>query len=146
MCLPPKVFYATEIEYRTHYEDTYCKRPIITFDGIRVYFRKNLFDHCMYESSKRNGVKDLFSRTRAERIDWIKATLNNPNSDLYFGWNNKKDSIDRNRRVAVVYEDFVVIIQVKKKQDGRIHKAEFVTAYQAENSISRIRAMPMWSI
>jgi len=40
----------------------------------------------MYESSMRNNVKDMFSKERSARIDWIKATLENPAADIYQGW------------------------------------------------------------
>ena len=146
MCQPSKVYYATEEEYREHYERVYCQCPIITFDGIKVYFRKNQFNHCMFESSRRNNVKDTFSYTRAKRIDWIKETLTNPKADLYQGWDKKNIAIDRNRRVAVLYEDFIVTIRLKYNQDGSIIKADFVTSFKADNSIGKIRNMPKWTL
>jgi hypothetical protein len=62
---PPLVQYSTEAEYRSHYENVYCCGPITTFDGIKVRFRKEQFDHCFFESSKRDGSKDQFSLLRA---------------------------------------------------------------------------------
>lgn len=144
MCHPPKVNYATEWEYRKHFERIYCQRPIRTFDGIPVHFRKSKFEHCMYESSRRDDIKDDFSRTRAERIDWIQATLANPSADLYQGWDKKNRRCDPNSRVAVVYEQFAVIIRLRRNADGSIRSADFVTAYQADNSIEKIRSMPRW--
>jgi len=145
MCLPPKVVYSTEAQYRQHYQRVYCQQPITTFDGIPVFFRRNQLDHCMFERSGRDGVKDVFSRVRAERIDWIKATLGNPKADLYQGWDKKKRKNDKNNRVAVVYENFVVVIRLKRRQDRSVEKADFVTAYQADNSIQKIRRMPRWT-
>ena len=51
---------------------------------------------------------------------------------------------DAKRRVAVVYENFVVVVAMGLRQDGSL-KANFVTCYQAENSIGKIRSSPAWS-
>ena len=144
MSVPPKVCYATEQEYRTHFEQVYCQGPLVTFDGIPVRFRKSDFDHCMFESSQRNRVKDTFSRERAERMDWIKAALIDASADLRQGWDNKKRRVDPNRRVAIAHEDFTVIIQVRKRKTGD-YAADFVTAYVASDSISKIRNKPGWA-
>jgi len=143
MAAPPKVVYGTEVEYRAHFVRVYCRGPIVTPDGIQVLFRKRDFDHCMYESSPMLGRKVSFSRVRAERIDWIKATLENPAAELFQGWNSKKKRIEPTRRVAVVYEDFVVVVNVRKMADCTF-RAYFVTAYKAETSISMIRSKPRW--
>ena len=69
MDYPPFVYYETIDDYRVHYEKIYCCDPILTFDGISVRFRKNQFDHCFFESTRRNGIKDEFSQERKKRID-----------------------------------------------------------------------------
>lgn len=144
-CLfPALVNYATPAEYKEHYEKYYCRQKIITFDNLRVYFRKTKFGHVFYESSSRDGRKDVFSRRRAERIDWIKATLEHPKAEFYQGWNKDKKVHDCDRRVSVVYEDFVVVIQIKRDINEQIIAAEFVTAYSADNSIAKIRSSPKW--
>ncbi|MBN2412622.1 hypothetical protein JXQ31_13110 [candidate division KSB1 bacterium] len=130
-------------DYRKYYEDNYCRAPILTFDNIPVYFSKYRFKHAFFESSKRNNIKDLFSIIRAERIDWIKATLTNPDAKLYQGWNKKKHLYDPYWRVNVVYGDFVVIIKMGYKKNGKL-KAEFRTAYNADNSIIKIQSSPKW--
>jgi hypothetical protein len=79
------IFFASEAECRAHFERIYCQGPITTFDVIMVRFRKKHFEHCFFESSGRNGIKDTFSPPRAERIDWIKAALEDPMSELYYG-------------------------------------------------------------
>lgn len=145
MPIPPLVVYATPEEYRIHFERAYCVGPLRTFDGILVHFRKQAFDHCMFESSARDGIKDMFSTCRAERIDWIQATLSAPNADLYVGWDNSKKCADSNRRVAVVFEDYVVVIWLRKSDPTRELEANFVTAYKADNSIRKIRQMPRWT-
>ena len=59
------VQYGTEAEYRRHFEQVYCKEPIKTFDGITVRFHKSMFDHCFFESSRRDTNKDTFSCLRS---------------------------------------------------------------------------------
>lgn len=144
MALPPLVMYATVAEYRAHYERVYCRGNIQTFDGIRVFFGAGKFGHMFYESTARDGRKDVFSPVRAQRIDWVKATLERPDADLFEGWDKGAQRYDSTRRVAVVYENFVVVVAMGLKLDGSL-KANFVTCYQADNSIGKIRASPIWS-
>lgn len=144
MALPPLVHYETVEEYRRHYENSYCRGIVQTFDGIRVHFAAEKFAHVFYESSARDGTKDSFSPVRAQRIDWIKATLEHPGADLFEGWDKKTQRYDGTRRVAVVYEDFVVVVAISLKHDNSL-KANFVTCYQADNSIGKIRKSPPWS-
>lgn len=138
---PPLVKYQPIEEYRRHYETTYCRDTIITFDGISVRFRKDRFNHCFFESSKRNQEKDTFSQLRAERIDWIKAALQDSSAELYVGWDRKKKTFDNSHRVAVVVQDYVVVIRLTGQQ-----KADFVTAYVADSqrTIERIKKSPKW--
>jgi hypothetical protein len=98
----------------------------------------------MYESSKRNETKDVFSKERSERIDWIKATLESAGADLYQGWDKKRKRYDPNVRVAVVHEEFVVVIRMRRPGSGA-REASFKTAYLADNSISKIRGSPKWT-
>lgn len=111
------------------------------FDGIAVRFRKRDFDHCFFESSKRDGVKDQFSNVRAERIDWIKATLQDDQADLFVGWDGRRKRYDHGRRVALVMEDYVVVIRLTGRRAAR-----FVTAFVADSrrSLERIKASPRW--
>ncbi len=144
MALPPLVNYATVAEYCAHYEQVYCRGNIQTFDGIRVFFGAAKFGHTFYESTARDGRKDVFSPVRAQRIDWIKSTLEHQNAELFAGWDKGARRYDATRRVAVVYEDFVVVVAMGLKRDG-VLKANFVTCYQADNSIGKIRTSPLWS-
>ena len=144
MALPPLVHYVTPQEYEAHYQRVYCQQNIFTSDGIRIYFKRNKFSHAFYESSRRDGNKDTFSPVRAERIDWIKATLTNPNATLFKGWNRKTRQYDDVRRVAVAYEDFVVIASMYLSRQGEL-RGNFITCYQADNSINLIRQSPLWS-
>ncbi len=142
MPFPPLRQLATSAEYRQHFENIYCRQPITTFDGIEVRFRKSKFNHCFFESTNRDGIKDKFSPQRAERIDWIKATLIDRNADLYQGWDKLKKQHDNGRRVAVVMGNYVVVIAITGPK-----KADFTTAYLADSarSISLIRQSPKWA-
>jgi hypothetical protein len=135
---PPLVLYQTQGEYRRHFESTYCQNAIVTFDGWRVRFSKKDFDHCMFESTKRNKVKDQFSKARSQRIDWIKATLENPNAHCFQGWLSDKKRYDAKRRVSLCYKDFVVVILLQNNK-----RARFITAYVADpNTITKLKMSP----
>ena len=140
MPYPPLVTYQSIGEYRSHFERVYCQKPINTFDGIAVRFQKRDFDHVFYESVK--AKDDTFSSQRAERIDWIQATLADPSSDRYVGWDKSKKRYDNSRRVAVVNGNYVVVIAIKKNGQGR-----FITAYLADSArtIGLIRRGPRWT-
>ena len=148
MSYPSLINYGTEAGYRLHFEKVYCKGTIETFDGISVRFRKNLFNHCFFESSRRDKNKDLFSIKRAERIDWIKTALLDKKSERYFGWDKKRKRYSKNRRVTIVMENYVVVIQLIGEK-----KANFVTAYMADtkgsdgsfSTIEKIRKGPKWA-
>lgn len=147
MAFPPLVHHASEDDYRKHFERVYCRRPVETFDGIKVRFRKGQFSHCFFESSRRDGNKDAFSPQRAERIDWIKATLQDPDAELYVGWDKARKRYDRSRRVALVQGNYVVVIRITGKA-----KADFVTAFVGDTprprggktSVEQIRGGPRW--
>ncbi len=44
----------------------------------------------------------------------------------------------------MVYEDFVVVVAMGLTAHGAL-KANFVTCYQADNSIGKIKGAPAWS-
>jgi hypothetical protein len=138
---PPLVQYTTEKEYRAHFERVYCRAALQCFDGIIVRFEKKEFDHCFYESSNRDGVKNEFSRLRAERIDWIKTALQDGQADLYAGWDSIRRQYDHGRRVALVMGNYVTIIRFTNTL-----KAKFVTAFVADSQLTldRIRKSPRW--
>lgn len=139
MDYPPHVAYVTEAEYRIHFERVYCQGPIETFDGIQVRFRKMQFDHAFFESKKTKD--DTFSHTRAERIDWIKAALLDKGADLRIGWDNQIRRPARDRRVAIVKGNYVLIIRLV----GDKKSAEFVTAFVADTeTIQKIRKSSKW--
>lgn len=143
--MPPLLQLADEAAYRQHFEQHYCRAVITTHDGIRVYFKATDFGHAFFESTLRNGVKDTaLSPARAERMDWIAATLSDPAAVRFQGWDGKKHKYDPTRCVSVVHGDFVVVLRLSKKADGTL-KANFVTCYDANNSIGKIRQSPLWN-
>lgn len=144
MPMPPLLNLAAEADYRAHFVREYCRAVVNTHDGIRVYFQQNKFDHAFYESTRRDGVKNAFSTVRAQRMDWIAATLNDPVADRYQGYNAKSGTCDPARRVNVAYEDFVVVLALGLRRDGTL-RANFVTCFQADNSIGKIRQSPIWT-
>jgi hypothetical protein len=144
MEIPPLLDYATVKEYKDHYERHYCRGTIVTVDGIRVYFNPQKFGHAFYENSQqKKGAKDMFSKVRAQRMDWIKLTLEHPDAILYSGWNKDEKRYDEDRRVSILYDDFVVVIEISLNLQGHL-KANFVTCYSADKNIDRIRKSPIW--
>jgi hypothetical protein len=139
---PALVHYATEAEYRAHYERCYCHAVIHTFDGLRVFFPKQQFDDAFFESANRKARdKSVFSLERAERIDWIRAAIEDPTAELYRGWDRDKKVIAYDRRITLVFGNYVVILQVYSKGN----KATFITAYVASpDTIRKIRNNPRW--
>lgn len=139
MPYPPLIDLPTQEEYRRHYENLYCRRPIITFDSISVRFRKRDFDHAFFETVVTKD--DTFSSIRAQRMDWIAAALQDSASERYFGWDNTRKRVDRTRRVTVVMGDYVVIIALKNSNE-----AWFVTAFVADSgrTLNLLRRGPVW--
>lgn len=146
MSLPPLLILNSSAEYKLHYERHYQRGSIFTFDNIRVYFKPQRFGHAFYKNSKGiDGPKDEFAPERAERMDWIKATLESAEAEVFMGWNKYSKSIEEHRRVSVVYESFVVVIELSLKKCGAL-KGNFVTCYIADQSIGKIRSSPKWDL
>lgn len=139
---PPLLRLPAEKDYRQRFEALYCQGIIETFDGIQVRFRKRDFDHCFFESSRRNRVKDTFSVLRAERLEWIAVALQDPAAQRFVGWNRDAKTHDKNRRVTLVCGNYVVVIAIV-----RSGMARFLTAYVADTpaSLERIKASPKWT-
>jgi hypothetical protein len=74
---------------------------------------------------------------------WIKAALEDPKAELYFGWDNKKKKHDFEKRVALVKGNYVVIINLKKDYS----KGFFITAFVADSgrTLGMIKRNPKWS-
>ena len=75
-------------------------------------------------------------------MDWIKAALQDSNSDRYIGWDNRRKRYITSRRVAVVMKNYVVIIGLTG-----VKKADFVTAFVAntKRTLQKIKNSPSWT-
>lgn len=144
MPMPPLLQLADEEAYRQHYIRNLCRAAITTHDGIRVYFNANKFGHAFFESSDRRGADDIFSPARAQRMDWIAAALADPNALCLQGWDHRSQSYTPKRRASVVVQDFVIVLAISTKRNGDL-KANFLTCFKAENSITKIRQSPAWT-
>lgn len=128
--------------YQVFYEKNYCQKPTNTFDNIPVFFHRSKFFHAFFESSNKAGSKDVFSQARAERMHWIKITLEDSTAEIYLGWDNKKKKHEFKKRVAVVQGNYVVIISLNKN----FTKGFFVTAFLADSgrTLRLIKQNPRW--
>lgn len=127
----------TEEQLRELWQIEYCEQSVYTFDHVRVRFYENMFDHAFYESADRKRKdKSILSYNRLEKIYWIKATLQDENAILKKGWDNQSKEYFKDRRVAIVKGNYVVIIRFT----GFL-KAKFVTAFEKED-ISNILSGP----
>ena len=127
----------TEEQLREIWKEEYCNCFICTFDNVRVYFYEDMFDHAFYESADRKRRdKSILSLNRLEKIYWIKETLQDSTAILKQGWNNDKKEYFKDRRVAIVKGNYVVIIRFIG-----ILIAKFVTAFEKED-VSNILSGP----
>jgi hypothetical protein len=135
-----------EQAYKKHYTQNFCAAPAIfaTAGGdVRVYFAGRAFEHAFFESTRRDGAKDVFSTERASRMPLIHHVLAESTSDRFAGWDSKKQTHDNARCVSVASGDFVVVIRLGTNQRDELH-GKFVTCYVADNSIAKIRSGPVW--
>lgn len=142
MALYPELLKLPDADaYRVHFEKSYCRAAIATFDGIEVRFRKTDFDHCFFESTQRNRVKDQFSHKRAERMEWIAVALQDASAQRFEGWDRDARKYDKSRRVTLVCGDYVVVIGISSAKTAR-----FITAYVADSksTLEKIKTSPVW--
>lgn len=126
-----------EQEMRKLWKEEYCLAEIETFDGVKVKFYEDMFDHCFYESNNRKKKdKSILSLNRLEKILWIKETLQDGDAILKKGWNTDEKEYYKDRRVAIVKDNYVVIIRFTG-----VLKAKLVTAYE-KNDIENILQSP----
>lgn len=119
----------SEEDLRKIWREEYCEQDIFTFDKVQVKFYEDMFDHAFFESADRlEKDKSVLSLNRLEKIHWIKETLNDKDAILKKGWDTKNKVYFKDRRVAVVKGNYVVIIRFTG-----LLKAKFVTAYEKED-------------
>ncbi|NCC74267.1 MAG: hypothetical protein EOM06_12825 [Sphingobacteriia bacterium] len=132
----------SEEEFRKIWNEEYCEKQIFTFDGIRVFFYSDMFDHCFYESSSRiRKDKSILSFNRLEKIYWIKDALLDPDTIKKKGWDSKNKNYDDTRRVTLVKGNYIVVILIFASK-----KARFVTAYEVneKENLKKIMDSPDW--
>jgi hypothetical protein len=119
----------SEVELREVWRKEYCEQDIITFDNVQVKFYEDMFDHAFFESADRvKKDKSILSLNRLQKIHWIKETLQDKDAILKKGWDAKSKTYFKDRRVAIVKGNYVVIIRFTG-----LLKAKFVTAYEKED-------------
>lgn len=139
-----KPYDLTEEELREIWFETYCAGDVMIFtlDGVLVKFYEDQFDHCFYESAnRRKRDKSILSYNRLEKIYWIKDTLEDPDAILNSGWLRDQQTYNNSRRLALVKENYVVVIRFTKAE-----KAKFITAYEITDaeSLEKVIASPDW--
>ena len=142
--MPPLLFLHSEEAYRARFRNILVRNEITTFHGVPVKFRNKSFSHAFFESTWRDRNKDAFSPIRAERMGWIKPTLEDQVTDWYQGWSSKRRRHEITRSASVAYGNFVVVLQYYISRGDLA--ANFVTCYEAERSIQTIRKSPRWDI
>lgn len=136
-----------ENAYRIHYRDNFSRRPLpfrVSSGFAPVYFDINRFDHAFYESTQRNGTKDMFSYARAERMDDVAVALSDASADRRAGWNKSQKRHEQTSCVTLCLGDFVVVVRLGITRAGTL-RGKFVTCYVADNSIGKIKRAPLWS-
>lgn len=134
----------SETELRALWASVYCdpSKPIFTFNSIRVRFHVEMFDHAFYESyNRRERDKSILSLNRCQKMLWIKDTLEDPSACLKQGWDRDKKKYVKERRVALVKNNYIVIIQLVRNREAR-----FISAYEINEpeNLNRILASPDW--
>lgn len=142
MCLPALLQGHDEATYRTLYESIYCSKPLTTYDGIKVYFKKQTFDHAFFEGS--HTTSPFLSQKRTERILYIDYALTNASAIRRMGWVKTKQKYDIARMVAITVDDFIVILGMYLNSKSDLC-ANFITCYVADNSIGKINTAPLWN-
>ncbi len=130
--------------YRKIWKENYCNSEnlIYTFDNIRVKFYEDMFDHAFFESANRKMKdKSILSFKRLKKMLWIKDVLNDANAIVKQGWMRDKKKYTRSRRVALVKDNYIVIIRIIN-----LNTAKFLTAYEIDNNenLNKILNSPDW--
>jgi hypothetical protein len=141
MGLPPLLILPGQVEYRAYFASRFCQNPVITFDGIRVRFFASAFNHAFFRDSSRTAHdKANFDRQRAERMNWIRAVLEEPQMALY----RRIMGNSKVRRIALdLGTRYAAIIQIDDSSPGR---ARFITAYIVDSprALARMTLNPRW--
>jgi hypothetical protein len=95
----------------------------------------------MESADRKARDKSILSLNRLEKMLWIKDVLCDPTAILKQGWNRDTKTYYDDRRVAMVKNNYVVIIRFTG-----ILKAKLVSAYelQEDHNINKILTSPDW--
>lgn len=141
MSEPPLLSLTDEAAFRAHFEVEFVKGPaVITYDGIRIRFYANQFDHAFYIGSTSKSGKDTFSLERAQRMTWVRAVATDPNMEVY----RRVMTGGRVRRIMLEpNEPYVVICEVLSSDPSQ---AVFITAYpvKSKSALAKMRSNPRW--
>lgn len=140
---PPLLQLPDASAYRRHYVAACCRAAVFTNGGVRVFFRQQRFSHAFYDNWGQGGAKRQFSKMRGERMNWIRDTLESPQTVCRQGWLAKNRAHTPARGVFHLYGDFVVIVRFSLTRSGAL-KGNFITCYAASDSIGKITAAPLW--
>lgn len=138
MQLPPPLQLESEEEYRQHYLDTLVNGdPVITPDGTRIEFFEDRWKHAFYQSSdKWKDDKDVFSWSRAKRMDWIRALLTDQTVDVF-----KESGLRGYNRLFLYRSESYLVITKEKRQGLDV----FVTAYVCSSGkMNKILKLERW--
>ena len=133
--MPSLLYFPREENYQAHFRDALVRRGIAAFHAIPVKFAYKSFGHAFYESSQRSGIKDQFSRSRAERIDWIIPALTGRDTDWHHGSSKKRKGYKNTRSVSAAYENFVVVLRYCISRGGIA--TSFIACYDADTNIKQ---------
>ena len=115
---PPLLILADEAAYQQHFVAKYCAGPLMTHDGIPVYFKRHAFYHAFFDTVVHKD--DTFSQLRAERMDWIEATLTDAQTNRLQGYLSKTKQHDPIRRMELRFQNFIVVLIMGLAQDGTL--------------------------
>ncbi len=141
MSQPPLLSLPDEASFQAHFEVEFVEGPaVITYDGIRIRFYANQFDHAFYVSSTPQSGKDKFSLERARRMNWIRAVATDPRMEVY----RRVMTGGRVRRIMLEpNEPYVVICEILSSDPSQ---AVFITAYpvKSKSALAKMRSNPRW--
>jgi hypothetical protein len=141
MPLPRLLSLPDEAAYRAYFEAQYCNTTVVTFDGITVQFFTEIFNEAFYRDSSRTARdKANFDLKRAQRMDWIRAVLEDSSLEVY----RRAMPSSKIRRIALEpTTPYAVIIQIDSRNARR---ARFITAYivDSPSALTKMRSNPRW--
>jgi len=101
--------------------------------------------HAFYESPG----KTVFSLPRAQRAQWIALLLADPAALLVCGYDKKRDTYSRTRRVALWPEErYLVVVQLDQRDPKLAH---FITAFYVDgpgwkSTLEKLVRSPRWFV